>query len=163
MKQSPSARRLLRVKDLIDAHYAEPLDVRALARHAGISSAHFSRQFRKAFGETPHQYLISRRLERAAALLRNTDYSVVDVCRAVGLRSVGSFTTSFGRAFGLSPTAYRANRPPDRIPSCEVRRWGRPHPHSSAQAPLTTQEQACPDTIAPALAAWFATWPKQVT
>ena len=84
----------------------------ALARAARLSPAHFSREFRRSFGETPHQYLLTRRLERAAALLRNTDRSVADVCFTVGLRSIGSFTTSFGRAYGMSPTAYRASHPP---------------------------------------------------
>ena len=84
----------------------------ALARAAHLSPAHFSREFRRTFGETPHQYLLTRRLERAAALLRNTDRSVADICFDVGLRSVGSFTTSFGRAYGMSPTAYRAAHPP---------------------------------------------------
>jgi AraC-like DNA-binding protein len=130
VSRQSSTRRLLRVKDLIDAHYAEPLNLGALARAAGISSAHFSRQFHSAFGETPHQYLISRRLERAAALLRNTDRPVGEICRAVGLRSVGSFTTSFGRAFGRSPTAYRAAHQSDAsagpVPECAVRMWGRP-------------------------------------
>jgi AraC-like DNA-binding protein len=103
----PSARHLLRAKDLIDARYREPLDVAALARAARLSPAHFSREFRRSFGETPHQYLLTRRLERAGALLRNTDRSVADICLTVGLHSVGSFTTSFGRAYGMSPTAYR--------------------------------------------------------
>src|SRR5437763_7490099 len=97
---------------MIDARYREPLDVPALARTAHLSPAHFSREFRRAFGETPHQYLLTRRLERAAALLRNTDRSVADICLTVGLTSVGSFTTSFGRVFGLSPTTYRASYPP---------------------------------------------------
>src|SRR4029077_1677917 len=92
LKPVPPARHLLRAKDLIDARYREPLDVRALARAAHLSPAHFSREFRRAFGETPHQYLLTRRLERAAALLRNTDYSVAEICFAVGLQSVGSFT-----------------------------------------------------------------------
>ena len=126
----PPARHLLRAKDLIDARYRERLDVAALARAAHLSPAHFSREFRRAFGETPHQYLLTRRLERAAALLRNTDRSVADVCFAVGLRSVGSFTTSFGRAYGLSPTAYRAAHPPAstqaRIPTCVIQAYGRP-------------------------------------
>ena len=132
MSRAGSTRRLLRVKDLIDAHYAEPLDLRVLARAAGISTAHFSRQFRQTFGETPHHYLISRRLERAAALLRNTDLTVTEICRAVGLRSVGSFTTSFGRAFGMSPTAYReAHSAPVeryRVPTCVLQAYARPHP-----------------------------------
>src|SRR5262245_65962103 len=89
------ARHLLRAKDLADARYREPLDVATLARAARLSPAHFSREFRRAFGETPHQYLLTRRLERAAALLRNTDRSVADICLAVGLRSVGPFTTTF--------------------------------------------------------------------
>jgi AraC-like DNA-binding protein len=125
---------LLRAKDLVDARYREPLDVPALARAAHLSVAHFSREFRHAFGETPHQYLLTRRLERAAALLRNTDRTVADICRAVGLRSVGSFTTSFGRAFGLSPAAYRAAHPPAvrhaRIPACMLIAWARPQSSS---------------------------------
>jgi AraC-like DNA-binding protein len=124
------ARHLLRAKDLVDARYAERLDVPALARAARLSPAHFSREFRRAFGETPHRYLLTRRLERAAALLRTTDRGVADICMTVGLRSVGSFTTSFGRMFGLSPTAYRATHPPAvdraRVPTCVIRAWGRP-------------------------------------
>jgi len=131
----PPARHLLRAKDLVDARYREPLDVPALARAARLSPAHFSREFRRAFGESPHQYLLTRRLERAAALLRNTDRSVADVCLSVGLRSVGSFTTSFGRTFGLSPTAYRAAHPPAshraRIPTCMLQAWGRPPRYST--------------------------------
>jgi AraC-like DNA-binding protein len=126
----PPARHLLRARDLIDARYREPLDVPTLARAARLSPAHFSREFRRAFGETPHQYLLTRRLERAAALLRNTDRAIADICFTVGLRSVGSFTTSFGRAFGLSPSAYRAAHPPAalraRIPTCVLLAWGRP-------------------------------------
>src|SRR5438309_7158779 len=95
------ARHLLRAKDLIDARYRDPLDVAALARAAHLSPAHFSREFRRAFGETPHQYLLTRRLERAASLLRTTDRTISDVCFTVGLRSVGSFTTSFRRVYGL--------------------------------------------------------------
>src|SRR6267378_8717877 len=123
----PPARHLLRAKDLADGRYFERLDVDDLARAAGLSRAHFSREFRRAFGESPHAYLLTRRLERAAALLRNTDHSVADICLSVGLRSVGSFTTSFGRAFGLSPTAYRAAHPPAieraRIPTCVLLAW----------------------------------------
>jgi AraC-like DNA-binding protein len=103
--------------------------VPALARAAHLSPAHFSREFRAAFGETPHQYLLTRRLERAAELLRNTDRSVADICFTVGLSSVGSFTTSFGRTFGLSPTVYRAAHPPVervRIPTCVLQAYARP-------------------------------------
>jgi AraC-like DNA-binding protein len=128
------ARHLLRAKDLVDARYRDPLDVPTLARAARLSPAHFSREFARAFGETPHRYLLTRRLERAAALLRTTDRSVADICMTVGLRSVGSFTTSFGRMFGLSPTAYRVAHPPAsdraRIPTCVLRAWGRP-PHTA--------------------------------
>src|SRR6478752_7385279 len=108
MRVVPAERHLLRARDLVDARYPEPLDVGDLARSAGLSRAHFSREFKRAFGESPHAYLLTRRLERAAALLRGTDHSVADICFAVGLRSVGSFTTSFTRTFGVSPTAYRA-------------------------------------------------------
>src|SRR5205823_13891796 len=89
----PSTRHLLRAKDLIDARYRDTLDISALARVAHLSPAHFSREFRRTFGETPHQSLLTRRLERAAALLRGTDWAVADICFAVGLTSVGSFTT----------------------------------------------------------------------
>jgi len=130
----PPARHLLRAKDLADARFREPLDVAALASAARLSPAHFSREFRRTFGETPHQYLLTRRLERAAALLRNTDRSVADICFTVGLSSVGSFTTSFGRAFGLSPTAYRNSHPPAasraRIPTCVLQAYARPQSSS---------------------------------
>src|SRR4051812_20254408 len=104
-------RHLLRARDLADARYFEPLDVAALAQAARLSPAHFSREFRRAFGESPHQSLLTRRLERAAALLRTTDRSVAEICLEVGLASVGSFTSSFSRAYGTSPTAYRAAHP----------------------------------------------------
>ena len=126
----PPARHLLRAKDLVDARYAEPLTVDDLASAAGLSRAHFSREFRRAFGEPPHAYLLTRRLERAAALLRGTDRSVADVCLSVGLRSLGSFTTSFTRTFGVSPTVYREQFPPAsnlaRVPACVVRAYARP-------------------------------------
>jgi AraC-like DNA-binding protein len=126
----PPARHLLRAKDLADARYFEDLGVDDLARAAGLSRAHFSREFRRAFGETPHGYLLTRRLERAAALLRNTDRSVSDVCYSVGLSSLGSFTTSFKRTYGVSPTAYRRSFPPAAsramVPACVVRAFGRP-------------------------------------
>jgi len=124
------ARHLLRAKDLADAHYAEPLEVDDLARAAGLSKAHFSREFRRVFGESPYVYLLTRRLERAAALLRNTDHSVAEICLEVGLQGVGSFTTSFKRMYGVTPTAYRAAAPPAsahaRVPSCVVRAYARP-------------------------------------
>lgn len=130
MVSMPPARHLLRAKDLADARYAEPLGVGEMARAAGLSRAHFSREFRRAFGESPHVYLLTRRLERAAALLRMTDRSIAEVCFAVGLQSIGSFTTSFGRMFGKSPAAYRASYPPASdfalAPACIVRRYARP-------------------------------------
>lgn len=130
MAYAPTARHLLRAKDLADARYFEPLDVEDLARAAGLSRAHFSREFRRAFGDPPHTYLLTRRLERAAALLRNTDRSVTDVCFSVGLQSLGSFTTSFTRIYGVSPTAYRAKFPPAanqaHVPTCLQRVYGRP-------------------------------------
>ncbi len=126
----PPARHLLKAKDLADARYLEPLGVDDLARAAGLSRAHFSREFRRAFGESPHAYLLTRRLERAGALLRMTDRSVADVCFSVGLQSVGSFTTSFTRTYDVSPLAYRATFPPASayavVPSCVVRAYGRP-------------------------------------
>jgi AraC-like DNA-binding protein len=126
----PPARHLVRAKDLADRRYADALTVADMARAAHLSSAHFSREFRRAFGESPHQYLLTRRLERAAALLRTTDWSVADVCVAVGLISVGSFTTSFGRLFGKTPTAYRASFPPAAawamVPGCVWRANARP-------------------------------------
>jgi AraC-like DNA-binding protein len=134
MHALPPARHLLRAKDLVDARYREPLDVATLARAAHLSPAHFSREFRRAFGETPHQYLLTRRLERAAALLRSTDHTVADICLTVGLASIGSFTTSFTRAYGLSPTAYRAAHPPAssrvRIPTCVLQAYARPRSSS---------------------------------
>jgi AraC-like DNA-binding protein len=130
MATEPPGRHLLRAKDLADARYAEPLTVADLARAAGYSRAHFSQEFRRAFGESPHVYLLTRRLERAAALLRTTDYSVLDICVAVGLQSVGSFTTSFQRMYGRTPTDYRAAFPPAArmfpIPWCIQRAYGRP-------------------------------------
>ncbi len=118
--------------DLADARYREPLSVAVLARAARLSPAHFSREFRRAFGQPPHQYLLMRRLERAAELLRTTDRSIPDVCLTVGLRSVGSFTTSFGRMFGMSPAAYRAAHPPAssrvRVPTCFLMAYARAAP-----------------------------------
>jgi AraC-like DNA-binding protein len=134
----PPARHLLRAKDLADARYLEPLTVADLARAAGLSPAHFSREFRRTFGEAPHQYLLTRRLERAAALLRNTDRSVTEICFAVGLASVGSFVTSFRRVYGVAPLAYRATFPPAqrhiRIPDCVALAYGRPQNRTFREA-----------------------------
>lgn len=134
MQFVPPARHLLRAKDLADARFFEPLGVDDLARAAGLSRAHFSREFRAAFGESPHAYLLTRRMERAAALLRTTDRSIADVCLSVGLTSIGSFTSSFKRTYGMSPTAYRAAFPAAAeaalVPACVVRFYGRPQ-HST--------------------------------
>ena len=127
---APPARHLLRAKDLADARYFEPLGVDDMAAAAGLSRAHFSREFRREFGESPHAYLLTRRLERAASLLRMTDRSVADVCFSVGLQSVGSFTTSFTRMYGAPPTAYRATFAPAAqhalVPACVVHLYARP-------------------------------------
>jgi len=133
-------RHLLRAKDLADEHFAEPLTVADLARAAGLSPSQFSREFRRCFGETPHQYLVTRRLERAAALLRTTDRSVADICLAVGWQSIGSFTTSFGRIHGMAPFEYRRAHPPERlvlIPPCIARAYGRPQNRSFREDPAT--------------------------
>jgi AraC-like DNA-binding protein len=126
----PPARHLLRAKDLADARYSEPIEVADMADAAALSKAHFSREFRRTFGESPHHYLLTRRLERAASLLRMTDWTVGEICVSVGLQSLGSFTTSFKRTYGETPTAYRAQQPPAvlaaRVPSCVLRTFLRP-------------------------------------
>jgi AraC-like DNA-binding protein len=130
MAFAPPARHLLRAKDLADARYSELVRVEDMAAAAGLSKAHFSREFRRTFGESPHHYLLTRRLERAAELLRMTDWSVAEVCLEVGLQSIGSFTTSFKRAYGQTPTEYRASQPPPatfaKVPSCILRAYLRP-------------------------------------
>jgi AraC-like DNA-binding protein len=124
------ARQLLRARDLADARYVEPLTVTDLAHAAGLSPAYFSREFHRAFGEPPHRYLLTRRLERAAALLRVTDWPVAEICFAVGAGSLGSFTASFTRIYGCPPTAYRRSWPPAaravRIPRCVAMAYARP-------------------------------------
>jgi AraC-like DNA-binding protein len=126
---APLARHLLRARDVVDGRYADPLDLHALARAAHVSPRHFSRSFRRTFGETPYQYLLTRRIERARHLLRTTDLRVAEVCLAVGFTSVGSFTTMFRRHVGVSPTTYRRHyarpSPADRIPLCAVMAWAR--------------------------------------
>jgi AraC-like DNA-binding protein len=120
---------LRRAKDLVDRSYAEPLDVVALARQAHVSPWHFSRRFKEAFGETPHQYVLTRRVERAQELLRNTDLSVTEICLEVGFQSLGSFSAAFHRVAGMTPTAYRATIAgfPPHIPGCWAAMWTRPN------------------------------------
>lgn len=134
MTPAPPARHLLRARDLADRRYAEPIGLAEMAAAAGLSRAHFSREFSRTFGESPKAYLMTRRLERAAALLRNTDRSVTEICLDVGLVGLGSFTTSFKRHFGRTPTEYRATFPPAAaqaiVPACYVRLYGRPQ-HST--------------------------------
>jgi AraC-like DNA-binding protein len=123
---APAARHLLRARDLIDVRYAEPLDIAAMARRAHASPAHFSRSFKRAFGETPHQYLLTRRIERAKDLLRETDLSVTEVSLEVGFASLGSFSSTFKRIVGTTPREFRRRWPPVAIPTCYVMAWTRP-------------------------------------
>ncbi|MCB5169695.1 helix-turn-helix transcriptional regulator [Streptomyces bambusae] len=120
--------RLRRARDRMDRDYAEPLDVPALAREALMSAGHFSRSFRAAYGETPYAYLMTRRIERAKALLRRGDLSVTEVCFAVGCTSLGSFSTRFTELVGISPSAYRAgdHEPAAAIPACMAKIYTRP-------------------------------------
>ena len=119
---------LRRARDLMDREYARPLDVPAMARAALMSPAHFSRQFRAAYGETPYGYLMTRRIERAKALLRRGDRSVTEVCIEVGCTSLGSFSARFTEVVGESPSAYRArdHRAGATVPACVAKAWTRP-------------------------------------
>jgi AraC-like DNA-binding protein len=119
---------LRRARDLMDREYARPLDVAAIARAALMSPAHFSRQFRAAYGETPYSYLMTRRIERAKALLRGGDRSVTEVCLAVGCTSLGSFSARFTQLTGETPTAYRArdHRELVSVPGCIAKELTRP-------------------------------------
>ena len=123
---------LLRARDTMDRDYAHPLDVAALASAASLSRAHFIRSFRDAFGETPHRYLQRRRIERAMALLRDTDRPVTEICLAVGFTSLGTFSRTFRAVLGTSPRAYR-RLPRDagqaQVPGCVARIWNRPSEH----------------------------------
>ncbi|WUD74976.1 helix-turn-helix transcriptional regulator [Streptomyces sp. NBC_00510] len=120
--------RLRRARDAMDRDYAEPLDVTALARAALMSPGHFSRSFRAAFGESPYSYLMTRRIERAKALLRRGDLTVTEVCFAVGCTSLGSFSSRFTELVGETPSAYRArdHEPGAPIPACIAKRYTRP-------------------------------------
>jgi AraC-like DNA-binding protein len=128
---------LRRVRDRIDREYARPLDVEALARDAHMSAGHFSRTFRLAYGESPYSYLMTRRIERAMALLRRGDLSVTEVCFAVGCASLGTFTTRFTELVGMSPGAYRreAAGAMAGIPPCVAKQVTRPV--RNREAPLT--------------------------
>lgn len=119
---------LRRARDLMDREYSQPLEVAQLARAALMSTAHFSRQFGAAYGETPYSYLMTRRIERAKALLRRGDLTVTEVCLEVGCSSLGSFSASFTQIAGETPTAYRArdHRALERVPGCIVRDLTRP-------------------------------------
>lgn len=131
MRIDPAGRRLLRARDKMDRSYAEPLDVPALARVAHTSEAHFIRRFKATFGETPHRYLQRRRLERAMALLRETDRPVTEICLDVGFTSLGTFSRTFNRVLGMSPSAYRrawraGAGTAGYMPTCVVMSWTRP-------------------------------------
>ena len=127
----PATRHLLRARDLIDARYREPLAIRDLARTASASPAHFSRSFAKAFGTSPHRYLIGRRIERAKHLLATTDDSILEVGLSVGFQSAASFSNAFSRIVGVSPRAYRrlgrsVGDVRAAVPTCVLMAWTRP-------------------------------------
>lgn len=127
----PAVFHLRRARDLIDRHFAEPLDLDAMARAAGFSRYHFARGFAAAYGETPGRYLTRRRIERAQDLLRSADLTVTQICHRVGFTSLGSFSARFSALVGVSPTAYRrehAERAVPAVPACYVLAWGRPRP-----------------------------------
>jgi transcriptional regulator GlxA family with amidase domain len=128
---------LRRVRDRIDREYEQPLDVEALARGVGVSAGHLSRQFRLAYGESPYAYLMTRRIERAMALLRRGDLSVTDVCFAVGCSSLGTFSTRFAELVGVPPSVYRrkAASATAGMPSCVAKQVTRPIRNREAPAP----------------------------
>ena len=131
-----------RVRDRIDRDYAQPLDVEALARGVHLSAGHLSREFKNAYGESPYGYLMTRRIERAMALLRRGDLSVTDVCFAVGSSSLGTFSTRFTELVGMSPSAYRreAAGTAAGMPSCVAKQVTRPI--RNREAPATTPQLA---------------------
>jgi AraC-like DNA-binding protein len=128
--------RLRRVRDRIDRDYAEPLDVEALARDAHMSAGHLSRQFRLAFGESPYSYLMTRRIERAMALLRRGDLNVTDVCFTVGCSSLGTFSTRFTELVGMPPSVYREQGAQATVglPACIAKQVTRPVRNREAPA-----------------------------
>lgn len=128
---------LRRVRDRIDREYTQPLDVAALARGVGMSAGHLSRQFRRAYGEPPYAYLMTRRIERAMALLRRGDLSVTDVCFAVGCSSLGSFSSRFTELVGVPPSVYRreAARATAGMPPCVAKRVTKPVRNREASSP----------------------------
>lgn len=127
-------RRLLRARDTIDRHYAEPLDLARLCAVACMSESHFIRSFRAAFGETPHRYVQRRRIERAMFLLRTSDRPVTEICFEVGYGSLGSFSRTFTDVVGESPSAFRDRGPLPDAPSCFTKRWIRPSTHVGGPA-----------------------------
>src|SRR5439155_4811619 len=129
--------RLRKAKDRMDREFEQPLDVPALARSAAMSAGHFSRSFKAAFGEGPYSYLMTRRIERAKALLRLGDVSVTDACFAVGCTSLGSFSSRFSELVGESPSAYRARSHSAAavIPSCVVMVMTKPVRNGEARSP----------------------------
>jgi AraC-like DNA-binding protein len=147
-------RRLLRARDWMDRAYAGPLDVAAVAKRAGASPAHFARLFKGVFGVSPHQYLATRRIERAMALLRSTDRSVTEICFAVGFHSLGTFSRTFRDIVGDSPTEYRVRmasveRDPvlGRIPTCFTMAWMRPDRKAGSEKPVP--DDAHKDAVSP--------------
>ena len=130
-----SNRRMLRARDAMDRDYAKPLDIRALARIAHASEAHFIRTFRATFGETPHRYLQRRRVERAMFLLRESERSVSEICLDVGFTSLGTFGRTFREIVGESPTSYRGGAADLRaVPACFAKAWTRPSSFGEARA-----------------------------
>ena len=126
MAAESESRRLLRARDTMDRRFAEPFDVAAFARIAYLSPSHFTRRFRAVFGETPHQYLYRRRIERAQWLLRTTDKPVTQICLEVGYTSLGTFTRTFHQLVGETPTRHRERGPVDAVPGCFYRAWRKP-------------------------------------
>ena len=132
--------RLRRVRDRIDREYAQPLDVEALARGAHMSAGHLSREFRRAYGESPYGYLMTRRIERAMSLLRRGDLSVTEVCFEVGCSSLGTFSTRFTELVGMPPSTYRreASDATEGMPSCVAKQVTRPIRNREAPASTST-------------------------